>query len=139
MAEAERLYRLGLEKCPPPEKWLKFLTRIYLKTGEQLKLTESLRRLAEADGDNGLVRKKLVELALAARDFPVAARWATEVMQIDIRDAEAHAQLGAALAGQQKYRLAVEELSTALELEPDRAEWQAALAAVKQHLDEKPR
>lgn len=137
LPEAERLYRLGLEKCPPAEKWLKFLTRIYLKSGEQLKLTDSLRRLAEAEGDNLLVRKKLVELALAAPDYDAAVRWATTALQIDVRDAETHAQLGAALAGQKKYRAAVEELTTALQLEPDRAEWQATLAEIQKQLEQK--
>jgi hypothetical protein len=61
MVEAERLYRLGLDRCPPPEKWLKLLTRIYLKTADRRKLTDSLQRLTDTDNDNALVRKKLLE------------------------------------------------------------------------------
>lgn len=128
VAGAERLYRRGLEHCRPPEKWLKLLTRIYLKSGEQLKLTQTLRQLADADADNFLTRKKLLELAIGAQDFDAAAKWATEAMQIDVRDAEVHAQLAQTLRWQERYQPAIAEFETALQLSPDKSEWRVMLA-----------
>ena len=42
-AAAERLCRLGLANVSAAGKWLKSLTRIYLKTGEQRKLADALQ------------------------------------------------------------------------------------------------
>jgi tetratricopeptide (TPR) repeat protein len=128
LAAAERLYRLGLEVCPPADRWLKALTRLYLKSGEQRKLSECLQRLAETDDDNVLFSKKLLELAVAQQDWPAAVRWARHTLQIDIRDAEVHAQLAEALDKQGAPRESLEEFATAIQLEPDRSEWRLALA-----------
>ena len=113
---------------PPPEKWLKLLTRIYLKSGEQLKLTQTLRQLADADADNFLTRKKLLELAIAAQDFDAATKWATEALQIDVGDAEVHAQLAQTLRWQERFAPAIAEFETAVQLSPDKSEWRLMLA-----------
>ena len=129
-AEAQRLYRLGAERYPHADKWEKSLASVYLETGEKRRLRDSLRRLAESDHDNWVFRKKLLELALEAEDFEDAIRWGTEALQIDVTDAEVHAQLGKALGASEKFVPAIEELLTAVELAPQQVDWQLELANV---------
>jgi len=129
-SEAQRLYRLGAERYPHADKWQKSLASVYLETGEKRKLRDSLRRLAESDHDNGVFRKKLLELALEAEDFEDAIRWGIEALQIDVTDAEVHAQLGKALGATEKFVPAIEELQAAVGLAPQEVDWQLELANV---------
>ena len=128
LAEAEKLCRLGAERYPHSDRWLKSLAGVYLRTGEKSKLRDTLRRLADFDYDNWLYRKKLLEQAIEAGDFEDAVRWATETLQIDVNDAEVHALLGQAFGAREQYSRAIEELETAVSLVPQRADWRASLA-----------
>jgi cellulose synthase operon protein C len=128
LAEAEELCRLGAERYPHSDRWLKSLASVYLRTGEKTKLRDTLRRLSDFDYDNWLYRKKLLELAIEAGDFEDAVRWATETLQIDVNDAEVHALLGQALGAREQYSRAIEELETAVSLVPQQADWRASLA-----------
>ncbi len=127
-AEAARLYRLGAERFPHADKWEKSLASVYLQTGEKRRLRNSLRRLAGFDHDSWVFRKKLLELAIEAEDFEDAIRWGTEVLQIDVTDAEVHAQLGEALGACEKLDAAIAELQAAVKLAPHEIDWQLALA-----------
>jgi len=62
------------------DKWEKSLASVYLQTGEQRKLRDSLRRLAGFDHDSWVFRKKLLELAIEAENFEDAIRWGTEAL-----------------------------------------------------------
>jgi cellulose synthase operon protein C len=96
-AEAERLYRLGAARFPRDANWLKSLTRVFLKSGEQRKLGAALAELAERDAENPLLYKKLLELSLADADYEQAERWARVGLEIDVMDVQFHAGLAQAL------------------------------------------
>ncbi|HWB12135.1 MAG TPA: tetratricopeptide repeat protein [Pirellulales bacterium] len=127
-----RAGELGAVSHPHDVRWYKLLARLYLKSGDEAGLTKSLKKLAENDPDNFLVRKKLAQLALDAGDFAQAERWAREACQTDLWDLETHRIRGKALAGQEKYPAAIEELEVALQLEPDDAEARYSLARAYQ-------
>jgi tetratricopeptide (TPR) repeat protein len=115
---------------PHAVKREKSLASVYLQTGEKRKLRDSLRRLAEGDDDDRVFRKKLLELAIEAEDFEDAVRWGTEVLQIDVTDAEVHAWLGRAYGALEKLAAAIDELQTAVQLAPQEADWRLSLAEV---------
>lgn len=125
---AERLFRLGQEKFPRSDRWEKSLSSLYLKTGDKAKLAVSLARLAEDDPDNGLLCKKLAQLAVEAADFDAAIRWATQAIQIDVMDAETHALLGSTFRVREQADRAIEHLETALRIQPQQLDWQVLLA-----------
>jgi tetratricopeptide (TPR) repeat protein len=120
---------------PYDVRWPKLLARIYLKAGDDARLAEVLKKLADSDPDSPLVRKKLAQLALAAKDFAEAERWARDACQADLWDAESHRFWGQAQAGQEKYTAAIEELQVALRLDPDNAEAKEALASARKHAE----
>jgi tetratricopeptide (TPR) repeat protein len=127
-AGAERLYRLGLEKFGDDEKWLKALARIHLQTQEEEKLAQTLAKLAELDGEDVLIRKKLALMALARKDYAAAENWATEALLIDVMDAELHAAAAQAAAEQEKYPPAIAAYELAIRIEPKQLAWRLALA-----------
>lgn len=137
-AAAEGLYQLAEKHDADNPEWTKSLAMVYLKTGEKDKLTERLTRMAEADGDELLLRKKLAELALEQKDFAAAARWANQSLQIDVLDATMHALLAAALLEQQKPAEAVREYAVAVELEPKNVGWRLELAKSQAASGDKP-
>ena len=107
---------------PHDVRWFKLLARIYLTAGEGKPLAKVLKKLAEHDPDNLLVRKKLAQLALAANDFVEAEHWACEANQADLWDAETHRIAGLALSRLGKHAAAIEELEVAVQLDPDDAD-----------------
>lgn len=127
-AEAERLYGVGAKHFPNSTNWLKSLARVYLKTGDKDKLTQTLGKLVGTDYDNVIYRKKLLELAIEAEDFDAASRWANQLLQINVVDAELHATFARVLSRQEKYDQAVREYETALRLAPESDEWRYPLA-----------
>jgi tetratricopeptide (TPR) repeat protein len=127
-ATAAELYELGAKKDPTSPKWLKSLAAVYLKSDEPQKLIPVLTKLAAADADDFLVRKKLAQLYLAENDPPTAARWALEALHINVMDAQVHQFRAEALAVQGLPVAAAEEYATAVELEPDDASLRLALA-----------
>jgi tetratricopeptide (TPR) repeat protein len=95
--DAADLYELGRVKLgigrhatPESDEWLKGLAAAYLQLGNKERLQEVLTLIARFDGDNASVRKKLAELADEQGDLPAAAKWANEVLQIDVTDVAAH-------------------------------------------------
>ncbi|MCA9246823.1 MAG: tetratricopeptide repeat protein, partial [Planctomycetales bacterium] len=131
---AEELYLLGRQAQPHELAWARSLATVYLKQGDDAKLARVLGELASADGDNLTLRKKLAQLALAAKDFKMAEQWARECVQIDVREALTHRLLGEAFAGQGRNQQAVAELKTALELNQDDASALWALAQAEHAL-----
>ena len=94
---AAELYELGREKLgigksflPGTDEWLKGLAAAYVKLGQAEKLQEVLEAVANLDGDNVLVRKKLAQLAIGAEDMKAAKKWATQALFVDVMDAEIH-------------------------------------------------
>ena len=130
LEEAERLHELGQKHFPAADRWLKGLARIYLTRQDNDKLPAVLERLAALEPDSRSIRKKLAELALARGDNPAARRWATALIHLDVRDAEAHALLGAAAGGMKDWALAAEEYETAVTLDGDQPGWKMAWAEV---------
>jgi cytochrome c-type biogenesis protein CcmH/NrfG len=137
--EAERLCRLGVERFPLASQWLKSLSRIYLKSDERRKLSEVLALLAEMEGDDFALRKKLLQLCAEAGDLEDAVRWGIEAYQIDVTDAEVHATLGDVYARKTQYDRSTQEYATAVRLSPKRVDWQLALAENCLHADDRQR
>ena len=67
---------------------------------------------------------------MARPEVPTSEKYrrVTEAYQIDVMDADVHALLGDVFSRQQRYRQAVQEYATAVELSPDQVDWQVALA-----------
>ena len=136
-AGAQSLYELGDTKLPHSDRWVKGLVKIHLQSGDTIKLLPVLKRLAEFEPVSGTVRQKLAELTLAAKDYSQAAALATRGIHADVEDAASHALLAAALAGQDKHAVAVEEYQVALRLDGDQSDWLAGLAKSLLALDKK--
>ena len=67
-------------------------------------------------------------MALDAKDYAAAERWATEGIEIDVMDADLHRVVAESAARRHNYSKAVEEYETAVELKPDEPTLQFALA-----------
>jgi Flp pilus assembly protein TadD len=81
--------------------------------------------------DNVAVHKKIAQLELAREDFSGAARSARRALHLDVQDAEVHALLGAALAGEKKLAAAIDEFEVAIRLDGQQAGSYAALAELQ--------
>jgi len=136
-AAAQSLFELGDAKLPHSDRWVKGLVKIHLQSADNAKLLPVLMRLADLEPDNGPVRQKLAELALAANDYAQAAALATRGIHADVEDAASHALLAAALSGQEKHALAVDEYHVALRLDGDQADWLVELAKSLLALDKR--
>ncbi len=127
-AEAAELYQLGRDKFPSDDKWTKLLARVYIKSDQPKRLAPLLEAMAEADGDDLTIRKKLAQIAYDDKDYAAAVRWATEAIYIDVLDVELHRMLAEALVEQKQYDRAIAEYDVAIELEPQRLHLRFALA-----------
>ena len=67
-------------------------------------------------------------MAIDAKDYAAAERWATEGIEIDVMDADLHRVVAESAAKRHNYTEAVEEYETAVELKPDDSKPQFALA-----------
>ena len=137
LIEAERLLLLGQKHFPHTDRWLKGLARIYLSQPDEAKLAPVLEKLAALEPDSTALRKKLAELALARGDFAAARRFATELIHLNLADAEAHAQLAAAARGEKDLPLATEEFETAVALDGEQPAWRFDWAQVLAELGRK--
>jgi len=133
--EAEALYALGQKHFPYDPKWGKALAKIYLVTKNEAKLSTALESLASADADDGVVRKKLAQMALAADDFAKARHWAKESIYCDVMDADAHRMLAQAEEGLKQPAEALFQYETLIKLEPKDAESWAGLIRSARALD----
>ncbi|MCE9548299.1 MAG: tetratricopeptide repeat protein [Planctomycetia bacterium] len=129
---AAELYQLGRDRFGDDHSWAKLQARVYLKSGDNARLQPVLEEVALHDADDLTVRQKLMQLAVAAKDNAAAARWATELLHIDISDVEAHRTRAASLLELKQYPAAAAEYEIAIVLEPKKAELRIAL--VKAHL-----
>src|SRR5262249_23033884 len=125
---AAELYELGAKQEPQSARWLKSLAAVYLKSSDDQKLKGVLLKLADIDADDFAIRKKLAQLALAAKDYPAAGRWTLEALRIDVRDVEVHQWRAEALVAQGSAADAAGEYAMAVELEPDEPRWRMILA-----------
>ncbi len=114
--EAADLSELGREKLgigrfamPQSDEWLKGLAAAYLQLDQKERLEEVLTMIARLDGDSASVRKKLAELADDRGDLKTAAKWAAEVLQIDVTDVAAHEVLARAYEAADDARRARQE------------------------------
>jgi len=114
---AEKHFLLGEQHFPGTDRWTKGLASVYLKQGAQEKLQPILAKLAEVDPDSVSIRRKLAQLAIENKDFPEARKWSTELIHLDVEDAEAHRLLANALEGLGEQEAAAEELAIAKQLE----------------------
>ncbi|MBI3468566.1 MAG: tetratricopeptide repeat protein [Planctomycetes bacterium] len=117
--EAERLYLLAAKHDPQNNVWRKALARVYLLSGDDQKLSGVLAELAEQDSDDFTVRKKLAQLALAAKDYPATVKWANQAIQIDVLDADAHWMLAQAYRELNQPKETRRALNTVLEIDSD--------------------
>jgi tetratricopeptide (TPR) repeat protein len=118
--EAERLYSLGEKLDPANPQWTRSLARVYVLSGDKEKLVAALTRLAQADMDDLVDRKKLAELALGRKDYAAAEKAAREALEIDVRDAELHVALAESWHGRHNNDRAIEEWEIAVELAPEK-------------------
>ncbi|MBC7851948.1 MAG: tetratricopeptide repeat protein [Pirellulaceae bacterium] len=128
LAEAEKLYLLGEKHFPASDRWARGLARIYWQEERNEKLLPVLTKLANLEPDNLPLRKKPAQLALAAKDFRQARNWATQIIHLDLQDAEGHALLAAAAVGMKEFGVASEEYKTALNLSENHNDWRLGLA-----------
>jgi tetratricopeptide (TPR) repeat protein len=124
---AESLYALGEAKLPHSDRWTKGLAKIYLQSGDSERLRPVLKRWLAGEPDNLTLRRKLAELALAAKDYAEAAEFAKKSIHADVTDAASHARLAEALAGLGKHEAAAKEYETAISLDNSQPDWQAEL------------
>jgi tetratricopeptide (TPR) repeat protein len=132
---AQELYELGDAKLPHSDRWIKGLVKIHLLSGDNASLAPALERLLKLEPENAAARKKLTQLALAAKDYAATETMAWQGIYADVQDASAHRTLAAALAGQNKHAQAVAEYQTALRLDDQHADDLAALATSLVALD----
>lgn len=115
--EAARLYELGAKSDPTDPKWTKALASVYLKGEQSDKLAPVLAQLAAGDADDVTMRKKLADMAVKAKDFVAAERWAREALQIEVMDPEIHRTLAEALEANGKQDEARKEREIADEID----------------------
>jgi tetratricopeptide (TPR) repeat protein len=126
--EAQKLLALGREKFPGNPAWNRGLADLYRAAADTTKLAAALAGLADADGNEGAARAELARLAYGRGDDSSAVRWAGEALQVDVLNAGTHATLGRALARSGRAGPGIEEIETAIGLDPRTLEWRMALA-----------
>jgi len=136
-AITDELYRLGDQRFGSSDRWVKGLVRVYLRSSDNAKLVPALRRWSELEPGNLAIHKKLAQLALLQENYPAAAISATRSMHLDVQDADVHAMLAAALAGQGKPTTAIEEYEVAIRLDSRQFDSYAALAKLQIRLGRK--
>jgi len=126
--EVADMMEVGAKSFPHPTRWLKQLARVHLKSGDNDALYSVLARLAKAEGDSLLYRRKLIQLASEADNHRDVIKWANQSLQIDVMDAGHHAQLGLAQLALGRSANALRSLKTATRLDPNPPSWRLGLA-----------
>jgi tetratricopeptide (TPR) repeat protein len=101
-AQAAKTFELGRQAEPYESKWLEELARVYAQSGDRDKQIAVLKDLVPTDADDLETRKRLARLLLEATQYADAERYARQVLEIDVRDAEAQEALFKSLEGQKK-------------------------------------
>lgn len=130
--EAEALYVLGQKKYPHDVTWLKGRAAIALKTDDNAALKPLLEELADREGDNLGIRKKLASLALEENRYADAVQHGREALHVDVMDAEVHRILGEAYSLNKDKKRAVRELQIAIQLDPEDAKAKRLLDEIQQ-------
>ena len=134
---AAELYRLGHEKFPGDDTWIKRLARAYNRLGDQQKLVPILRRLADADADDLEIRLRLARMVLNGADHEEAGRWANQALHIDVMNLDAHHILAAASSKLGDRETAIREYRVAIQLAPEKPALRLALAKTLIEADKK--
>ena len=126
--EAAEFYRLGASCYPENLQWTRALARVYLLWDKERELALVLERIAKADPDDLVTRKKLIEISVARGDFTATMEWVNQALRVDVNDAEVHRAFAEAALGSHNQGLAAAELEVAVELDPERPSWRLTLA-----------
>jgi tetratricopeptide (TPR) repeat protein len=126
--EAAKLYRLGANCYPDNLQWTRALARVYLLWGKEGELASVLERIAKADPDDLVTRKKLIEISVARGDCAGTMKWVNQALRVDVNDAEIHRAFAEVALGSHNQGLAAAELEVAMELDPERSSWRLILA-----------
>ena len=126
--EAAKWFEFGMRHAPNDAKWVKALAAVYLKSGDNARLRPLLEQLALWDADDLAIRRKLTEIALAARDSAAAAKYAESCLEIDVLDDEAHGALGESLLLGGKPEAALAAIEPAIELRPGKLKYRLTQA-----------
>jgi tetratricopeptide (TPR) repeat protein len=112
--KAAALLERAREADPLNSQWLSELVRVYAQNGEKEKHVKLLAELAPTDADDIDVRKEAAQLYLDLSKPVEAERFAREALEIDVLDPVAQQALAEALAGQKKYKPAIEAFLVAI-------------------------
>ncbi len=126
--QAAELYRLGASRYPNNLQWARALARVYLVSGEEKELASVLEQIAQADPDDMVTRKKLIEISSKRGDYASAIEWANQALMVSVNDAEVHWAFAEAALASHNQGLAVAEMEFAVELDPERPPWRLVLA-----------
>ena len=130
--EALELYQRGTEQEPGQLDWQESILRIHLLNKDNDALVELIPKIAVQKHHDVLLRKKMAEILLEQESWEQAAKWAYEVIGIQVTDAAAHALLAQAYHGQKKWELAAREFEVAGQLRPKTVSWSVQAAELYQ-------
>jgi cellulose synthase operon protein C len=102
LASAAETYEKGRKLEPYDPKWLVALAKIYIETKDDAKLVDILKSVAESDPDDLTSRRKLAAHYDKLGDHAEAEKYAWDVLEIDVKDADAARILTDALKAQNK-------------------------------------
>ena len=136
-AAADELYGLGLKADPNHPRWVKGAAQVAVLNDNQPRATEMLMKLAEQDADNFTLRKKLAQLALAAKNYEQAVHWSREAIYVNVMDPEVHVWLAKAWLGAKNPLQAAEEWQVAVELKQTEAPLGLEIAQALSDADQK--
>lgn len=126
--DALKLYQRGAAEEPGQLDWQESILRIHLLKKDNAALLELIPQIAAQKHHDVLLRKKMAEILLQQESWEEAARWAYEVIGIQVTDADAHALLAQAYYGQKKWDLAAREFEVAGQLRPKTVSWSVQAA-----------
>jgi tetratricopeptide (TPR) repeat protein len=115
---ALEIYARGERLDPANPQWAAGRARVFLTADRKHDLAQALAHLAELEPNDLPSREKLASLSLDLNDAAAAKRWATAALEINVERAAAHRLLAAALVKHNEFDRAIEELGTAIEIDP---------------------
>ncbi|HEV7999136.1 MAG TPA: tetratricopeptide repeat protein [Planctomycetaceae bacterium] len=126
--QAAELCELGVKYYPWQPDFVRGLAAAFGQLGDEKRVAEALTHLCELAPDDAAPRKRLAELALKQQRFADAIRLAKSALYVDVLDAEIHRDLGEAYLGTKEVKQALSEFEAAVELKPQDADIELALA-----------
>ncbi|PQO29227.1 hypothetical protein C5Y96_15895 [Blastopirellula marina] len=133
--DALKLYQRGADEEPGQLDWQESILRIHLLKKDNVALLELIPQIAAQKHHDVLLRKKMAEILLQQESWEEAARWAYEVIGIQVTDADAHALLAQAYRGQNKRDLAAREFEVAGQLRPKTVSWSVEAAELYKQIE----